>query len=91
MASDIQKTFETVVLAVIGLAILSVIVSKRSATSQVIQSFASAIANVVSAAVKPVSGAAVFNAGGGSFGGHGATGTWNDLNSSGSNDATGNW
>jgi hypothetical protein len=54
--------------ALIGLAIVAVIVSQKAQTSSVIQSAGSALASVIGAAVSPVSGAS-----GNSFGGVGQT------------------
>lgn len=51
-------TITTIVGAIIGLAILSVIVSKRSQAPDVIQASASALSSVISAAVNPVTTAA---------------------------------
>lgn len=48
----------TVLGAIVTLAIISVVISKRSDTPQVIQAGASALGNVVAAAVSPVSTAA---------------------------------
>lgn len=51
---DFTQVFATIVGAIIGLAILSVIISKGAQTPQVIQAIASALGNVISAATKPV-------------------------------------
>lgn len=51
-------TITTIVGAIIGLAILSVIVSKRSQAPDVIQASASALSSVISAAVNPITTAA---------------------------------
>lgn len=52
------KTGLAIFSAIIGLAILSVIVSRRSQAPQVIQASASALSNVIRAAVDPVATAA---------------------------------
>lgn len=49
----------TIGLAVIGLAILSVIVSKNSSAGNIIQSLASGLGNNVAVATAPVTGATV--------------------------------
>lgn len=51
---QLAEMFAAIVGAIIGLAILSVIISKNSQAPQVIQSLASALANVIGAASKPV-------------------------------------
>lgn len=64
----------TIALAVVGLAMLSVLVSKNADTSNVIRSGASGFGNVLGVAAAPVSGAHVPidlsypNSGGGIFG-----------------------
>lgn len=52
------KTALTIFSAIIGLAILSVIISKRSQAPQVIQASATALSTVINAAVNPVATAA---------------------------------
>ena len=49
----------TIAIAIVGVAILSVIVSPKSQTSQVIQSVASGFGNSLAVAMSPVTGAAV--------------------------------
>lgn len=49
----------TIALAVIGLAIVAVIVSKKSNTGNVIQAAASGLANNIGVAVSPVTGQSV--------------------------------
>lgn len=50
-------TISAIIAGVIGLAIVAILVSQRSQTASVIGSSGSALANVISAAVSPVSGA----------------------------------
>lgn len=54
-----------VIAAVIGLAIVAVVVSKNAQTSTVIQSAGSALSSIIGAAVSPVSGNATNPFGGG--------------------------
>lgn len=55
---DIWKVLLAVFGGVVTLAIISVIISKKSQTPQVIQSASSALANIVAAAVNPANTAA---------------------------------
>lgn len=66
MRDGIDTVF-AILTAIIGVAIVSVIVSKNSQTPQVLQSFASAFANILGVVVKPIarSGGAQGNGGGG--------------------------
>ena len=50
------EAFVTIVLAVIGLAIVSVLVSNRANTTGVIQAGASGLGNVLGEAISPVTG-----------------------------------
>lgn len=52
--NELGKAFLTIFGAIVGLAILSVILSPRSQAAQVIQAGSSALSNVVAAAVTPV-------------------------------------
>jgi len=52
---DIANAILAIVTGIIVLAIVSVILSRKSQTPSVIQSFGSFLGNVVGAAVKPVS------------------------------------
>lgn len=56
---EIGKAMTGIVMAVIGIAILSVIVSSKANTSGVIQSAASGLGNIIAVAVSPVSGSGV--------------------------------
>jgi hypothetical protein len=53
--SDAGATIVAVLAALVGLAIVAVIVSKNAQTPQVIQAGGSALASVIGAAVAPVS------------------------------------
>lgn len=55
----IVEAVSTIALAVIGLAIISVLVSKNAQTSSVIQAGASGLANNIAVAESPVSGTQV--------------------------------
>lgn len=55
---DIGKVILAIFGGVVGLAIISVIISKKSQTPQVLQAASSALANIVSAAVNPANTAA---------------------------------
>lgn len=61
---QVGPTVITIVTAIIGLAMLAVVLSQRAATSQVINSSGSALASVIGAAVSPLGGG---NAGATSF------------------------
>ncbi len=52
--NDIGPTFITIVTAVIGLAMLAVIVSRRAQTPQVVSAGGAALAQVIGAAVSPL-------------------------------------
>lgn len=56
MASDIGAGVLAIVTGIIGLAIISVILSKNAQTSTVLNASGSALASVIGAAVAPVSG-----------------------------------
>lgn len=70
--SNFMESVSSIALAVIGLAVVAVIVSKKSNTIGVVQSAASGLANNIGVAVSPVTGAsAAFHLeypSGGSFG-----------------------
>lgn len=71
-----------VLVAIVGVAIIAVLVSNRAQTSNVITSAGAAFANDLSAAVAPVTGAqAQINTGGGGFGFGGFTGLGNPIGS----------
>jgi PRD1 phage membrane DNA delivery len=57
--SEIEKALTGIVTAIIGIAILSVIVSNKANTSGVIQSAASGFGNILAVATSPVSGTSV--------------------------------
>lgn len=67
---DFEELVSSVVVAIIGLAIVAVLVSKRANTASVIQASGSSLGGLIAAAVSPITGAAVPNSvlGGGSFG-----------------------
>jgi hypothetical protein len=48
--------FFSILTLIIGVAIIAVLVSKNAQTSQVIQSFASGMSNILKVVVSPVSG-----------------------------------
>jgi hypothetical protein len=54
--TNIGPTFITVLGGIIGLAIVAVLVSKKAATSQVLQGGGAALAGIIKEAVAPVSG-----------------------------------
>lgn len=54
--SNIMEAIVTIATAIVGLAILSVLVSRRSATSQVIGAAGSAFSGALGVAVSPVTG-----------------------------------
>lgn len=57
--SSIMESITTILLAVVGLAIVAVLVSKKANTSGVIQAGASGFSNAIGVAAAPVSGASV--------------------------------
>ena len=57
--NSIVEAIVTIALAVVGLAIVSVLVSKNAQTSQVIQASASGLANNLGVAESPVTGAQI--------------------------------
>jgi hypothetical protein len=63
--NEIGPTFITILTSIVGLAMLAVILSKRSQTSSVIQAGGGALASVIGAAVAPLGGG---NAGATTFG-----------------------
>lgn len=50
----VGKTIITVIMAIIGIAILAVVVSKKSNTSNVITSGADAFSNILKTALSPI-------------------------------------
>lgn len=54
--SDFVNAMLAIVAGVLGLAIVSVLVSQKAQTSSVIQASGSALSNVIAAAVNPVTG-----------------------------------
>lgn len=57
--NNITGSIVTVLTAIVGVAILAVIVSKNAQTTQVVQSAGSAFASIIKAATGPVSGQSV--------------------------------
>lgn len=55
--SPFFETLTTIALAIVGLGVVSVLVSKRAQTPQVIQSAGSAFSNALGVAESPVTGA----------------------------------
>lgn len=67
--SQLTESAVTIMMAIVGVAILSVLVSKKSNTTSVISSLSAFFANSLSAATAPVTGAsASINTGGGQWG-----------------------
>lgn len=82
MGEHLINSLLTVATAIVGVAIIAVLVSNRANTSNVITSAGAAFANDLSAAVAPVTGAtATINTGGGGFGFGGFTGGGSPINS----------
>lgn len=54
--NQITEAIVTIATAIVGVAILSVLVSKKSATAQVIQASGSAFSNALGVAISPVTG-----------------------------------
>jgi hypothetical protein len=65
--NDLMDKVATIAVAIIGVATLAVLVSKKAATSQVISSAGNAFTSALSVAISPVTG------GGGGLGGVGFT------------------
>lgn len=64
MTETAIESIVTIATAIVGVAILAVLVSKKSNTSSVIQSAASGFSNALGVAVSPISGANIgFNVG----------------------------
>lgn len=64
MNENMIESIVTIATAIVGVAILAVLVSKKSNTSGVIQSAASGFSNALGTAVSPVTGASIgFNVG----------------------------
>jgi PRD1 phage membrane DNA delivery len=69
MGEHLINSLLTVATAIVGVAIIAVLVSNKAQTGNVITSAGQAFANDLSAAVAPVTGAtATINTGGGGFG-----------------------
>lgn len=64
MSEELIRAMVTVATAIVGIAILAVIVSKQANTSGVISSLGRALSEDIAAAVSPVTGG-TFNFGGG--------------------------
>lgn len=64
MGEKLIESLTTIAVAIIGIAIIAVLVSKQANTSGVIQAAGSAFGNDITAAVSPVTGG-TFNFGGG--------------------------
>jgi hypothetical protein len=56
--------------AIVGVAILAVLVSKNAQTPQVVSSFGSAFSQALGAAVSPVTGGGIGNFGGSNYSSH---------------------
>ncbi len=75
MSDNLINSIVTVLTAIIGVAIIAVLVSRNAQTGGVITAAGQAFANDLTAAVAPVTGAqATVNTGGGGFGFGGFTG-----------------
>lgn len=82
MSDHLINSVVTIATAIIGVAIIAVLVSNRAQTSNVIASASQALANNISAAVAPVTGAtASISTGGGGFGFGGFNGQGSPLSS----------
>jgi hypothetical protein len=57
--SQLTEAMVTIFVAIVGVAILSVLVSSRSQTPQVLQAFGSMFSNALGVATAPVSGSSV--------------------------------
>lgn len=69
MSDQFFSSIVTIATAIVGVAIIAVIVSSRSQTSQVITSAGRAFAEDIAAAVSPVTGGGGFSGMGAPFGG----------------------
>lgn len=65
MSESLVTSVVTVLMAIVGVAIIAVLVSKNAQTSQVIGAGASGFSQALSTALSPVTGAGTFNFGGG--------------------------
>lgn len=82
MSDHLINSVVSIAAAIIGLAIIAVLVSNRAQTANVIGSASAALANNISAAVAPVTGAqASISTGGGGFGLGGFSGGGSPLTS----------
>jgi hypothetical protein len=59
MDNHLVNSITTILVAIIGVAILAVILAKQSNTAQVISSGGSAFSNILKSAVAPITGGAV--------------------------------
>ena len=69
MSDQLFSSITTVVMAIIGVAILAVLVSRNSNTSGVLTAGGGAFSNILGAALSPVSGSGVLGGGRGFTGG----------------------
>lgn len=69
--SQTMEAVVTILTAIVGVAILSVLVSKKSNTAGVISAGSAAFGNALGIAVSPVTGSTVSGLGGGQGGGNG--------------------
>ena len=56
---DVEELISSIVVAILGLAIVAVLVSKRANTANVIQATGSSLGGLIGAAVSPITGAAI--------------------------------
>jgi hypothetical protein len=68
MSDQIISSVVAILTAIVGLAVLAVLVSSRAQTSQVVRSVGTAFAQDLSAAVSPVTGGGGFTGAGTGFG-----------------------
>ena len=54
--SEVGSALTSIIMAVIGVAIIAVLVSQKAATANVLQAGGTAISNVLGAAISPVTG-----------------------------------
>ncbi len=59
MSDELMRSITSIAVAIVGLAVLAVIVSKNSNTTNVIQASASVFSNSIATAISPVTGASV--------------------------------
>ena len=66
--NELTTSVVTVLMAIIGVAIIAVLVSRNAQTGQVLQAGGSAFSGILGSALSPVTGGGGFTLGGSSFG-----------------------